>query len=226
VQVLSTVTKQHDELSQLRQELAAAQNAAVLQQAAAAGDTAYQETKVLKDMQQRLAAHASEATAAWQAAETSRAEAAATRDQLAAATSAHAHERATLTTELAELRMKCQLRGNQAAEVQAAMQAKEQSAQFAEQQLVSAQAVAQQAEQQAAERALQIEQELQHVRGEAERFEQRAAEQAAEIASLQAQLQQHVSQVHLTLLPLRKRLSGPRFRYSRVIVCVKGVQKW
>ena len=194
-QALCTVARQHDEITKLRLELGTAQNAAAMQQAQAAGDTAYQESKLLSSMQRRLAAHSEEAANAHRSAEASKAEASACREQLNAATAAHTQERATLAAELTELRGKCELRVRQATEAQEAMQKMEEDAAFTQQQLTSAQASAQQAEQHAAERVQATEQQLAAVQTEAAQLQAQSDQQRSQMQALEQQLQQHVTQV-------------------------------
>ena len=90
-------------------------------------------------MQHKLAAHVSESTSAWQAAERGRAEAAAANAQIAAATAAAAQERTTAATELAALREKCAMRSTQADEAKAQLASIEESAVFERQQITSVQ---------------------------------------------------------------------------------------
>lgn len=191
--------EQHEQIHHLNSQLSSTHDTATLSISSGTTDGGYQETRVLRDMQRRVAAHTDEAAAAHRAMEASRAACAAAEAEAAAANESAARERATLTTELTELRSKCQLRINQATEAQEKLSQVETALQFAEQQKQASEAAAHAAAVAAADRVAALEGDLEGVRSEAAALAQRLEEQGIDANALRAELAGTQAQVRSAL---------------------------
>jgi chromosome segregation ATPase len=194
-ETLETVQQQRQEIARLQADLVTVQDRAILQQAGHSDDFAYQESKVVRDVQRRAEAHAAEAAAAWQASEASKNLLEAAEAHAAAAAAAHARERATLSTEISELRAKCQLRQKHVADAEQKTAEAERTVTFAEEQLAWAKGAAERASSEAQARVAELEAQLDaatsaaaEVGQAAKGHERRATELAQQLANVQEQV--------------------------------------
>lgn len=187
----------------------------------AASDSAYAETKLLKDMRRRVAAHTQEAAVANMHAEALEAECAQLHARITAAEGAHSTERATLSAELADLRVKCSLRVKAASDAAAQAEAAQQARHFMEQQLESLRAQAAEAATAARTQAAAAEERAGKLEAAARVYELEAEQQHGQIEELKTSVERLTRQVlaffippmhrfaHLYILPAVSITSGP-----------------
>jgi hypothetical protein len=192
---LKTVEQQHQEIARLQADLVIVQDRSILQQAAHSNDLAFEESKVVRDVQRRAEAHAAEASAAWRASEASKNLLEAAEARMAAAAAAHARERAALAAEVSELRTKCQLRQKHVADAEGKVAEASRAAMFAVEELESAKGAAERANSEAETRIGELQAQLDEateaaeaVGRAAEQHEQHAAELAQQLVDVQEQV--------------------------------------
>jgi chromosome segregation ATPase len=191
----------------LHDDLTAAQEALCMANAHQQSDAAYAETKLLKDMRRRVAAHTQEAAVAKMHTEALETECAQARARLAAHESAHHAERETLTAELADLRVKCSLRVKASDEAAAQLDAALQARRFIEQQLASVQAQAAEAAAALEARACAAEERAGQLDLAARAYELEAEQQHQQIQALKSQADRLSQQVCFNGLALPTLLS-------------------
>ena len=184
--LVETTEQQAETIRRISEDLLRAQDTLAMTQAQQRNDLQYTETKLLREMRQRAAAHTHEAAVSTMHAEQLNLECEKLRCVVDATQAAHLRERESLTTELAELRLKCKLRVKQAEDAQNLKEEMAHALRFNEQQVEQWRKAADEVEASACQHATRCDNELERLQAEAQTYELEAQQQQDQIERLKA----------------------------------------